>query len=156
MSPVFSRSLRAIEADRGHPSALGLLGIAALLAAWSSWFLLARVTLYEVTDAVRLEADTVLVADFPPATLGHIQRGQPARLRLDGYPWTQYGTVPATVSRVTVHDRGDAVRVELALHPRPGSAIPLQAGMPGRVEIEVSRVSPATLLLRAVGQRVGR
>ena len=38
------------------------------------------------------------VAHFPPVVIGRIQPGQRARLRLAGFPWTQYGTVPATVA----------------------------------------------------------
>jgi HlyD family secretion protein len=42
-----------------------------------------------------------IMADFlPPAALGRIQPGQPARLRLEGFPWTQYGAVSATVASV--------------------------------------------------------
>ena len=157
MSPAFSRSLRAVDADRAHGSLLGILVAASILVAWLAWLFAARVALYEVSDTATLEIDATgkleAVATLGAATLGRVQPGQAARLRLDGFPWTRYGTVPATVRRVTVQEGEDTVRVELALHPRPDSAIPLQAGMPGRVEIEVGRVSPATLLLRAVGRQ---
>ena len=35
---------------------------------------------------------------IPVAVVGRIRPGQPARLRLEGFPWTQYGTVAATVA----------------------------------------------------------
>jgi membrane fusion protein (multidrug efflux system) len=35
------------------------------------------------------------VALFPASAVGRIHPGQPARLRLDGFPWTQYGSLAA-------------------------------------------------------------
>jgi len=46
------------------------------------------------------------------------------------------------------------VQVDLALEPDTTFPVPLRHGMAGVVEIEIERVSPAILLLRAVGQRL--
>lgn len=93
-----------------------------------------------------------IVAFFPPAAaLGRIQPGQQARLRLEGFPWTQYGSVPAVVAKVASEPRQRRVRVELGLGEGISSRILLQHGLPGAVEVEVDRVSPATLVLRAAG-----
>jgi multidrug resistance efflux pump len=93
-----------------------------------------------------------VVADFlPPSALGRIQPSQPARLRLEGFPWTQYGAISATVASVASEVRNGRVRVELAIRPDSASPIPLQHGLPGTVEVEVDRVSPATLVLRTAG-----
>jgi multidrug resistance efflux pump len=97
------------------------------------------------------------VADFPPsAALGRIEPGQPARLRLTGFPWTQYGSVAATVASVASEARDGQIRVELLVDPNPLSPIPLRHGLPGIVEVEVEQVSPATLVLRAAGQFLTR
>lgn len=93
-----------------------------------------------------------MVAEFAPASaFGRIRRGQPAVIRLEGFPWAQYGTVTATVARVASEVRDGKVRVELALNLDPRSRIPFQHGMPGSVEIETERISPATLAMRAAG-----
>jgi membrane fusion protein (multidrug efflux system) len=93
------------------------------------------------------------VAFFPAAAVGRVRPGQPARLRLDGFPWAQYGTVAATVADVGNEPSGGGlVRVELTLAADPASPIPVEHGMPGWAEVEVERVSPAVLLLRAAGQ----
>jgi multidrug resistance efflux pump len=95
------------------------------------------------------------VAEFlPSSALGRIRSGQQARLRLEGFPWTEYGGVSATVLNVASEPRAGRVRVELAINADPSSAIPLQHGLPGTVEVEVERVSPAALLLRAAGRRL--
>ncbi len=97
-----------------------------------------------------------VVAEFPPAsTVGRVRAGQPARVRFDGFPWTQYGSLPATVSGVASEVREGQVRVELRVAPEHRSAIPLQHGLTGQVEVEVERASPAELFLRAAGRRGG-
>jgi len=96
------------------------------------------------------------IAEFQPAdALGKIHHGQHATLRLQGFPWTQFGTVPAEVSRVASDVRDGKVRVELALYPSSASRIPLQHGLPASVEVEIEHISPAALVLRSAGQMVG-
>ncbi|MGZ3457521.1 MAG: HlyD family secretion protein, partial [Archangium sp.] len=47
-----------------------------------------------------------IVADFPPShALGRIRPGQSARLRLQGFPWAEYGTLTATVSKLASEAR---------------------------------------------------
>lgn len=91
------------------------------------------------------------VAEFGAPALGRLRRGQIARLRLDGFPWTQYGYVDAEVTSVASETREQRVRVELAVRRPASSAIPMQHGMPGAVEVEVERVAPIALLIRALG-----
>jgi membrane fusion protein, adhesin transport system len=103
------------------------------------------------------EATLVAVAQFAPAVaLGRIAPGQPARLRLDGFPWSQWGTVSARVHRVAGEAREGRVRVELALAEDAHERVPLSHGLPGQVEIEVERQAPFVLALRAAGQRLAR
>jgi multidrug resistance efflux pump len=98
--------------------------------------------------------DVRAVAEFAPPALGRIQAGQPARVRLDGFPWTQYGRVDAVVTGVATETRDQRVRVELSVRHASDSRIPLQHGMPGAVEVEVERAAPLDLLLRSAGQLV--
>jgi len=98
-----------------------------------------------------------VVAEFPPSSaLGRIRRGQPARLRLAGFPWTEYGSVSAVVDNVASEVRSGTVRVELVPRPDEASAVPFQHGLPGTVEVEVERISPAAVVLRAGGRLITR
>jgi membrane fusion protein (multidrug efflux system) len=75
-------------------------------------------------------------------------------MRLDGYPWTQYGSIEAAVSHVAGEVRDGTVRVELAVSPSVAVSAPLQHGLPGSLEVEVERVSPAALVMRTAGRGV--
>ena len=94
------------------------------------------------------------VADFAAPSLGRLRQGQRARLRLDGFTWTQYGHVDATVTRVASETREQRVRVELTVHRSADSQIPLRHGMPGIAEIEIERVAPLALLVRSLGRTI--
>lgn len=99
------------------------------------------------------EGDVQIVADFAPVdALGRIAPGQSARMRLDGFPWTRFGALPATVTRVSDEPREGLIRVELTPRPPPDSAIPLRHALTGSVEVAVEQLSPADLVLRAAGR----
>lgn len=98
---------------------------------------------------------TQVIAEFEPSALGKLRRGERAIVRLQGFPWAQYGTLSAQVSNVAGDIRDGKVRVELSIDPASHSRIPLQHGLPGSVEVEVERLTPAALLLRSAGAVAG-
>ena len=94
-----------------------------------------------------------IVAFFPPqAAYGRLRQGAPARLRLKGFPWTEFGAVEARVAEVAAEERDGRSRVELDVLPSPTLRVKLHHGMPGEIEVEVERTPPYQLLLRAAGQ----
>jgi len=111
----------------------------------------------DVVASVLPRSNLRIVAHYTPsAALGRLRVGQRAWMRLDGFAWTQYGALPARVSAVAAETQHGKVRVELEVLPDAPAGIPQQHGLPGTVEVEVEYVSPATLLLRALGQFLGR
>ena len=109
----------------------------------------------EKIGAIVPPGDIRVVAQFVASqAIGRLRVGQPAQIRLDAFPWAQYGSIKATVSSVAAEPRDGRIRVELEVHPDPASAISVQHGLPGLAEVEIERVSPAALLLRAAGQRL--
>ena len=94
-----------------------------------------------------------IVAEFiPEAAVGRLVASQKAQLELDGFPWTEYGRVPATVERVASETRDGFVKVEFSIQQSKDSQIPLQHGMPGKIEVEIDMLTPAELILRSAGQ----
>lgn len=111
------------------------------------------ITAGDALGAVVPEGRLQIVADFAPAdALGRVRPGQEARMRLDGFPWTRFGTLRATVARVSEEPRDGLIRVELDPTPDPRSALPLRHALGGTVEVAVERLSPADLVLRAAGR----
>jgi hypothetical protein len=138
----FARTIRALDRDDFRASNLGLLLAAAVLAAWIGWALAARVPQYEVSGNVHFEPDgRTGLAYFPARTARSIRAGQAAIVR-------------AAKSSITAAVTGGAatgdglVRVDLQLSQHTA---PLEA--PLAVEVEIERVSPATIALRAAGLR---
>lgn len=93
-----------------------------------------------------------VVARFTPASVGRIRPGQPIRLRLDGFPWTEFGTLVGTVDAIASETQDGLVRVECELAATQVATIPVEHGLVGVVEVTVESVTPAQLLLRTVGQ----
>lgn len=97
------------------------------------------------------------VATFPAAeAIGRIRPGQTARLRLTSLPWVQYGTLMAKVTNVANEGAQGNVRVELVVQGAERFPAPLEHGFAATLEVEVERVSPIALILRAVGRRFDR
>jgi len=136
-----------IEAYRVRAPVDGVVG--EIAAARPGAFVAEGQKLATIVPAGRL----VVVAQFDPATaLGRLRPGQAARIRLDGFPWTQYGVVEARVARVATDVRDNALRVELAPMDEPRLAPILRHGLTGRAEVKVEQVSPAVLLMRSAGE----
>ena len=63
-------------------------------------------------------------------------------MRLDGFPWAQYGSISATVSRVATEIRDGAVRVEFTPARVGNPADIMQHGVPGVIEVAVEQAAP--------------
>jgi membrane fusion protein, adhesin transport system len=98
-----------------------------------------------------------IVGSFNPGSaMGRVHPGQRATMRLDGFPWAQYGSVEATVSRVATEIRDGAVQVEFIPAPAGNPTAIMQHGIPGVIEVAVERAAPAALVLRAAGLLLSR
>ena len=148
--PVLTATIAGLEDDvarhRIRAPAKGRLGQIAELTPG------AFVKLGDRLAVVVAEGDLHVRASFTPETaVGVLREGQHARMRFPGYPWPIYGTVAGTVTSVGTEPLSGMIAVELSLQPEPGSWIKLQHGLPAEVEVQVDHVSPAALVLRAIG-----
>ena len=101
------------------------------------------------------EGNVIIVADFlPAAVMGRIKVGQTSRMRLDGFPWSQYGTIKAQVNKVSTEVRDNLVRVELIPMIEADTKALLQHGLPGSVEVKIEQIPPYILVLRTIGQKI--
>lgn len=87
--------------------------------------------------------------------VGRLKPGQKARVRLDAFPWTQYGSISGQVYRIASEPREGLVRVEVVLDEASSRRIPYEHGLNGSIEVAVEQATPFTLMLRAVGKAAG-
>jgi hypothetical protein len=137
----FARTLRALDADSFRVSNLVILFVVVLLGGWIWWFQTAAVPQYEISQDVRAEPNR-FVATFPARVLEQVRAGQDATLQLEG------ATIPAKVVAVGT----DAVTGQVRAILLPLTEKPPPAAAHATAAIEVERVTPAALILRAAGR----
>lgn len=154
MAIPFSRSMRSLGADNFRFALVGLIVAIVLFTAWTIWFFLAQITLYETGQVVEVTREGLVVADFSSEALGRIRQGQFALLRFDvtDDEDQEAGAIPAVVMRITSQAQKDRGQVELFPLPEAASRMPFRENLKGRVDVEVEHLSPATLVMRASGQ----
>ena len=57
--PSFARTLRALDADGMSPTLLALMLVGVLSGVWTTWLVLARVPVYQISEVARLEIERV-------------------------------------------------------------------------------------------------
>ena len=98
------------------------------------------------------EGEVRLVAYYQPRdVVGRAQPGQKAIIRVDNFPWTQFGTLEGTVRSVGSEPRDNLVRVDLSVDSL-NATIPAIHGLIATCEIEIEQLTPARLLMRLAGQ----
>ncbi|HEX7150714.1 MAG TPA: HlyD family efflux transporter periplasmic adaptor subunit [Thermoanaerobaculia bacterium] len=88
-----------------------------------------------------------LEAMVAPHDIGHVRTGLPARIKLDAYPYREYGTVAGRVSFIAPERGERGYRVRLVM---PQVKQELRAGMTATVEI----ISERRPLYRVIGERL--
>lgn len=143
----FSQTLRSLDADQVRFSIIGLIVLLLLLVAWLVWFLVAPINLYETSRPIRLPLDEAVVVDFPAGSLERIRPGQPAILHLETPDQQPATKLPAEVMDITV---GNDSQTQVWLLPDFDDPFftnaEAQEGLVNRVDIEIDRISPLTLL----------
>lgn len=150
MTTSFARTTHALQAVDFRKSIFGLALVSLLIVLWLAWFMLARITIFEVSASIPLETDELLTVLLPYKGPGQLKRGQVARLHLDGVAGETTGSVPALVTDVTTDLEDGLVTVTMVLFWELVPFPPENEALTGRVEIETEYVSPATLLMRTV------
>ncbi len=80
MPTPFANTLPSLNADGFRATLIGLGVAFVILIAWGGWFLLARMTVYEVSTSAVVAKNGFVIADFPSAKLERTRRRQAAWL----------------------------------------------------------------------------
>ncbi len=150
MTAQFSRTMRSLEADGRRMALAPFAVIMLLLGVWGYWFWFSRLPVYETTRSITVDRNGTVVATVPSAPAGRIRAGQAATLRVDGATGAAAEPLAAMVSDVATLPGGAGERAELFLK----AATEVKPGTTGEVQIQVDQISPATIALRAISQRL--
>lgn len=93
-----------------------------------------------------------IVASFGSDALGRLQPGQSARLRFDAFPWTEFGSLSATLQQVAADAPRGSVRVFAEVDDPTSTRVPLQHGLEGELIVRFEETAPLSLLLRTLGR----
>jgi hypothetical protein len=144
--------MRSLRIDSFRASQIGLVLAILNVLALIVWFFVGQVTLYESSDALRIDEEQRILAEYPVDTIDRIRSGQAAILRLDLGQGQPPVTFPVSVYAV------DPESGLVELYPLSGalSLDTLHGKLKGQVQVEVEHVTPATLVLRASGKILNR
>lgn len=144
MALAFPRSLRSLKQDDYRPSLITLGVTIVLVVAWSIWFFLAAIPMYEASTNFSVQRDGSIQVSFADAVLTRLKVGSPAILEV---------TRSAGVSKFN----GTVMDIVPSNRTRSGAAyIVFDTGKllapdtVGKLQVQVENVSPAQLLLRAI------
>ncbi|MDX1438176.1 MAG: hypothetical protein R3335_15295 [Anaerolineales bacterium] len=149
MSLQFSRSVRSLEVDSYRTARVGLIFAIIIAVALLAWFLLARVTVYEISSDVQYLGEGRVAAMFQSEPRKRIQPGQSAVLRINTLGDGGVITMPALV--VDVDRQNNLVEFLVFTDESTLTALEIEPELNGQVEVEVEYVTPASLVRRASG-----
>jgi hypothetical protein len=151
MSLQFSRSLRSLNVDSYRATRVALVLASILMLALILWFFFAGVSLFETSQEVSFTEDGRLVANFPKETIGRVQPGQPATLRV----YTASNQPPVNVRAVVFDVPPGSTQAELLVMSEDIPEEFNPEGVQSQVEVQVERVTPFTLVMRSSGKYIG-
>lgn len=157
MAAPFGQTIRSLDADRGYGRDVALVVFSLLLIGWLVWLFAARFPARLVSEPGQLLLDNTLTVEFSGEGIDKLEAGQPGLILLSAPPLPEALILPVVVNDVTFV--GGTAQVVIVpdfslLEGREVGPEILSAFVeptPGQVQIEVERVSPLTLVLRAAG-----
>jgi hypothetical protein len=155
MTTPYAQSLRSVYDNGFWPWVIGIAITLVLIVIWGLWFMLARVALYVTSTTVEPAGDFHVIAHFPPEDIARILPGEDATLQLNSQSTEQATlSVPARVLDVYSPAADQPGQAELELLPaRTGfSTAQVVSAVSRQVTIQVEKVSPLELTLRALGK----
>jgi len=156
MATSFSNSMRSLQVNSPRKTLAGLILSIVLAIVWFSWFLLAQISLYQISDTVQITEKEVVIASFPPEASEFLEVGKNVSLQLDGQvdlrlvdgEGTKTDSIPAVVLKV--HQlQNDRIDASILIYWDAVERIQFIPNLTGQVQIDIERVSPVTLVIRS-------
>jgi len=140
--------MRSLKVDSYRASLVGILLASAVMLALVVWFFSARITLFEVSNSISMTEDGRLMARFPSESMARLRQGQPAVLRVT--VGSDQSVVPLPAMVFTIQSGSNDVEIIPTTTEIPENL--LAPGFKGQVQVEAEYVTPAVLVMRAMGK----
>ena len=144
--------MRSLKVDSYRASLVGIFLASGIMLALVVWFFSAKITLFEVSNSVSLAEDGRLMVRFPTESMARLRQGQSAVLRVTVGSDQSVVSLPAMV--FTIQPDSNDVEIILTTNEIPENL--LAQGFKGQVQVEAEYVTPAVLVMRAMGKYLNR
>ncbi len=117
-----------------------------------------------ILELVPVKDELVVEAQISPREVGHVRAGQPAEVKVDSYDPARYGSIPATVRRISpstyLDDKGEPYyRAEITLSQnrvgKPDHGLEVVPGMTVQTDIITGQKTVLEYLIRPVSRGFG-
>lgn len=144
--------MRSLKVDSYRASLVGILLASIIMLALVVWFFSARITLFEVSNSVSVTQDGHLMVRFPAESMARLRQGQPAVLRVT--VGADQSVIPLPAMVFTIQQGSNDVEIIVTTNEIPENL--LAEGFKGQVQVEAEYVTPAVLVMRAMGKYLNR
>lgn len=144
--------MRSLKVDSYRGSLVGILLASIIMLALVVWFFSARITLFEVSNSVSMTEDGHLMVRFPAESMARLRQGQPAVLRVT--VGADQSVIPLPAMVFTIQQGSNDVEIIVTTNEIPENL--LAEGFKGQVQVEAEYVTPAVLVMRAMGKYLNR
>lgn len=151
MASPFARSIRSIEADKFSLSIVTSSIAAVVIVLWAVWFFFAQITIYVDSNQIDVVGNGYVRTMLSANEAKNIKQGQPAIIQFDGEIGEQFGVVDAFVNEIARDTEITELELYTPKHYRQLDSI-INEGVSGVIRVQVETISPAGLILRAMGQ----
>lgn len=115
------------------------------LLAWGAWFFIAPLPQTAASQTAIFSSAESINASFTPDVALTLTPNQPVTIRLDQFPWQEFGTGHGVVVRRDDQIRNDQVEVEIR-YQSGLEGVPLQRDLTAQIIVTTEQMTPAKLL----------
>ena len=141
----YTKSAFSISTDNLLVRLFGATCLALLLVGWVLWFFLANLSFYEASKSATINTNGAIVAQFEAKAIKRLKPGQYALFQPKSTTTTTSTSMQLRIANI------DTKSHQVDLWPVDPNALKNQKERTGQVKVEVEKVTPATLVLRAAG-----
>lgn len=137
---------------RKRPFQRWLIAAALCLLLWGGWFFGWPLPITATSQHAEFSSPDTITAQFSPDTALVLISNQTAEIRVNQFPWREFGSGTGVVGRSDSQIREELVTVEI-FYQHGLENLPLQRGLTAEIIVTIEEATPAELLWRRLVAR---